>query len=88
MVNTLGNGVDRALANGQASYCSVYGTTTGNRPQETLYGRVCKVCCMLQGPEADAYSPKCILVTGAAGFIASHVVIRLVKKYPDCKVSF
>merc|ERR1712032_805160 len=32
------------------------------------------------------YKPTNILVTGGAGFIASHVVIRLVKKYPDCKV--
>jgi len=28
------------------------------------------------------YTPKCILVTGAAGFIASHVAIRLARKYP------
>merc|ERR1719343_1781815 len=32
------------------------------------------------------FTPKNILVTGGAGFIASHVVIRLVKKYPGCKV--
>jgi hypothetical protein len=33
------------------------------------------------------YQPKSILLTGGAGFIASHVVIRLVHNYPDTKVS-
>lgn len=33
------------------------------------------------------YEPKNILVTGGAGFIASHVVLRLVKNYPSYKVS-
>ena len=32
------------------------------------------------------YKPKCVLITGGAGFIASHVVIRLVKNYPDLMV--
>lgn len=32
------------------------------------------------------YEPKNILVTGGAGFIASHVCIRLVNKYPNCKI--
>jgi len=35
---------------------------------------------------SDDYKPKTILVTGGAGFIASHVVILLVKKYPDYKI--
>ncbi|KAL2623670.1 hypothetical protein R1flu_003875 [Riccia fluitans] len=32
------------------------------------------------------YSPKNILITGAAGFIASHVANRLVRNYPDYKI--
>ena len=32
------------------------------------------------------YVPKTILVTGGAGFIASHVVILLAKKYPDVNI--
>ena len=33
------------------------------------------------------YEARSILVTGGAGFIASHVVIRLVQRYPEAKVS-
>jgi hypothetical protein len=40
----------------------------------------------LEAQGAD-YVPKNILVTGGAGFIASHIVILLVKKYPSYKVS-
>ena len=29
---------------------------------------------------------KSILITGGAGFIASHVVIQLVRKYPNYKI--
>lgn len=32
------------------------------------------------------FVPKNLLITGGAGFIASHVVIRLAKLYPDYKV--
>eukprot|EP00596_Hydrurales_sp_CCMP1899_P008791 CAMPEP_0119047252 /NCGR_PEP_ID=MMETSP1177-20130426/52046_1 /TAXON_ID=2985 /ORGANISM="Ochromonas sp, Strain CCMP1899" /LENGTH=355 /DNA_ID=CAMNT_0007021607 /DNA_START=78 /DNA_END=1145 /DNA_ORIENTATION=+ len=32
------------------------------------------------------YQPKNILITGGAGFIASHVVILMVKKYPQFKI--
>ena len=32
------------------------------------------------------YKPTSIMVTGGAGFIASHIVIRLVKEYPQYKV--
>ena len=32
------------------------------------------------------YKPKNVMVTGAAGFIASHIVIQLVKKYPEYKI--
>ncbi|CAL5059274.1 unnamed protein product [Urochloa decumbens] len=35
---------------------------------------------------ATQYKPKNILITGAAGFIASHVATRIVKKYPDYKI--
>ncbi len=35
----------------------------------------------------EQYTPKTILVTGGAGFIASHVVIRLVNNYPQYKVT-
>ena len=30
--------------------------------------------------------PKCVLVTGAAGFIGSHVAARMVLQYPQTKV--
>jgi UDP-glucose 4,6-dehydratase len=33
-----------------------------------------------------SYTPKNIMVTGGAGFIASHVVIQLVKQFPEYKV--
>lgn len=38
-------------------------------------------------PSSSAgYSPKNILVTGGAGFIASHVVILLVERYPHYNI--
>ena len=37
-------------------------------------------------PSASDYAPKNILITGGAGFIASHVVILLTKKYPDLNI--
>lgn len=36
--------------------------------------------------DVPSYLPKNILITGAAGFIASHVTNRLIKKYPDYKI--
>ena len=41
------------------------------------------------GVEAETgdYTPTSILLTGGAGFIASHVVIRLCSRYPDAKVN-
>ena len=36
--------------------------------------------------DTGPYTPKNILVTGGAGFIASHLVILLAKKYPQYKV--
>ncbi|KAK4577906.1 hypothetical protein RGQ29_028155 [Quercus rubra] len=35
---------------------------------------------------ATTYKPKNILITGAAGFIASHVCNRLIRNYPDYKI--
>ncbi|KAI3437529.1 uncharacterized protein J3R85_005305 [Psidium guajava] len=35
---------------------------------------------------ATPYTPKNILITGAAGFIASHVCNRLIRNYPDYKI--
>ncbi len=32
------------------------------------------------------YAPRNILITGAAGFIASHVANRLIHKYPQYKL--
>ena len=32
------------------------------------------------------YEPRSILVTGGAGFIGSHVVLLLLKKYPQYKI--
>lgn len=37
-------------------------------------------------PEGTTYVPKNILITGGAGFIASHVVLLLVKKYPQFNI--
>ncbi|CAM9130341.1 unnamed protein product [Discosporangium mesarthrocarpum] len=37
-------------------------------------------------PTGPLFTPKNIMVTGGAGFIASHVVILLVKKYPQYNV--
>jgi len=37
-------------------------------------------------PQEGDYTPKNILITGGAGFIGSHVVMLLVKKYPNCKI--
>lgn len=45
---------------------------------------VAKISMALDGDEG--YTPKNILVTGGAGFIGSHVVTRLVAKYPQYKV--
>ena len=36
--------------------------------------------------DTQVYEPKNILVTGGAGFIASHIVLQLVKQFPQYKV--
>lgn len=40
----------------------------------------------LEEEQVGDYVPKSILLTGGAGFIASHVVIRLCSRYPNTKV--
>ena len=35
----------------------------------------------------NVYTPKNILITGGAGFIASHVAIRLCNNHPEYKAS-
>ncbi|KAI3889740.1 hypothetical protein MKX03_007762 [Papaver bracteatum] len=40
----------------------------------------------MASPGADSYTPHNILITGAAGFIASHVANRLIKNYPNYKI--
>jgi len=37
-------------------------------------------------PHIMTHKPGNVLITGGAGFIASHVAILLVEKYPDYKV--
>ena len=40
----------------------------------------------IPSPSEPVYQPKCVLITGGAGFIASHVVILLTQKYPDVMI--
>jgi len=40
----------------------------------------------INGSTVEEYEPRNILITGGAGFIASHVVLRLVKRYGHYKV--
>lgn len=37
-------------------------------------------------PKPNEYTPRSILITGAAGFIASHVTNRLIRNYPGYKI--
>ena len=37
-------------------------------------------------PPEDVYEAKNVMITGGAGFIASHVAILLAKKYPQYKI--
>ena len=37
-------------------------------------------------PKSDAYTPERILVTGAAGFIASNTVHRIMRLHPEYKI--
>ncbi|XP_058113167.1 trifunctional UDP-glucose 4,6-dehydratase/UDP-4-keto-6-deoxy-D-glucose 3,5-epimerase/UDP-4-keto-L-rhamnose-reductase RHM1-like [Magnolia sinica] len=36
--------------------------------------------------QPDKYTPRTILITGAAGFIASHLTNRLIRNYPNYKI--
>ena len=38
------------------------------------------------GGREGAYVPRCVLVTGAAGFIGSHFAVRMCQSYPSVKV--
>lgn len=40
----------------------------------------------MNGSTVEEYEPRNILITGGAGFIASHVVLRLVKRYGHYKI--
>lgn len=40
-----------------------------------------------QPEQQGEYEAKSILLTGGAGFIASHVAIRIVQRYPEARVS-
>lgn len=42
---------------------------------------------MVAQEDASEFVPGHILITGGAGFIASHVAIRLVQRYPQYKVA-
>ena len=39
------------------------------------------------GTHQTVFTPQNILITGGAGFIGSHVVLRLVNNYPHYKVN-
>merc|ERR1712195_61994 len=58
---------------------STHGPTDELKKLESACGNTTQV------PQ-PVYKPKCILITGGAGFIASHVVILLAQKYPDVKI--
>lgn len=61
-------------------YCGKFGDQNGKYTESVI--KISKE--MSSGPASDA--PKCILLTGAAGFIASHVTNRLINKYPNYKI--
>jgi len=50
----------------------------------TIYQLADKTMAEVEAPEL--YHPKVVFITGGAGFIASHVVIRLVTRYPTIKI--
>ena len=52
---------------------------------ETAHGAAHALCEGMEEAKGE-YEAKSILLTGGAGFIASHVAIRLIKRYPEAKV--
>ena len=42
--------------------------------------------CAMNGAVETEYVPQNILITGGAGFIGSHVAVRLLERYPQYRV--
>ncbi|XP_020577931.1 trifunctional UDP-glucose 4,6-dehydratase/UDP-4-keto-6-deoxy-D-glucose 3,5-epimerase/UDP-4-keto-L-rhamnose-reductase RHM1-like, partial [Phalaenopsis equestris] len=55
-----------------------------DEPRKTSLKSPRRLC--LSPKTMESYEPKSILITGAAGFIASHVANRLIRNHPDYKI--